>query len=53
MKDDVTYNKGCPGPGVTAAEWLIEKKVCPVGGNPQSLRLKGATGSPGDPTAVV
>jgi kynurenine formamidase len=103
MKDNVTYNKGCPGPGATAAKWLIDKKICLVGGDTWAveavpgedkdrpfechqwwitmngiyihenldlaqlaadrvyefayifspLRLKGATGSPGNPIAVV
>jgi kynurenine formamidase len=103
MKDNVAYNKGCPGPGVTAAKWLIDKKICLVGGDNWAveavpgedrerpfechqwwitmngiyihenldleqlaadrvyefayifspLRLKGATGSPGNPIAVV
>jgi kynurenine formamidase len=103
MKDNVEYNKGCPGPSVTTAKWLIEKKISLVGadtwaveaipGEEQDrafeahqwlltmngiyihenldveplaadrvyefayifspLRLKGATGSPGNPIAVV
>jgi hypothetical protein len=31
MNDNAEYNKGCPGPGVTVAKWLIDKKVCLVG----------------------
>jgi kynurenine formamidase len=31
MKDNAEYNKGCAGPGVTMAKWLIDKKVCLVG----------------------
>jgi kynurenine formamidase len=103
MKDNAEYNKGCPGPGVTVAKWLIDKKICLVGGDNwpveavpgenkerafechqwwitmngiyihenldleqlaadrvyefayifSPLRLKGATGSPGNPIAVV
>ena len=103
MKDNAEYNKGCPGPGVTTAKWLIDKRVCLVGGDQWAveavpgedkdrpfechqwwitmngiyihenldlaqlaadrvyefayifspLRLKGATGSPGNPIAVV
>ena len=103
MQDNVESNKGCPGPGVTAAKWLIEKKICLVGGDSWAveavpgedkerpfechqwwitmngiyihenldlaqlvddrvyefayifspLRLKGATGSPGNPIAVA
>jgi kynurenine formamidase len=103
MKDNVESNKGCPGPGVTAARWLIDKKICLVGGDSWAveavpgedkdrpfechqwwitmngiyihenldltqlaadqvyefayifspLRLKGATGSPGNPIAVA
>jgi kynurenine formamidase len=33
MKDNAEYNKGCPGIGVTAAKWLIEKKICMVAGD--------------------
>jgi kynurenine formamidase len=103
MQDNPEYNKGCPGPGVTVAKWLIDKKICLVGGDSWAveavpgedkdrpfechqwwismngihihenldleqlatdqvyefayifspLRLKGATGSPGNPIAVV
>jgi kynurenine formamidase len=103
MKDNTEYNKGCPGPGVTVAKWLIDKKICLVGGDTwpveavpgedkerpfechqwwitmngiyihenldleqlaadrvyefayifSPLRLKGATGSPGNPIAVA
>jgi kynurenine formamidase len=103
MKDNVEYNKGCPGPSVTTAKWLIEKQICLVGADTWAveavpgeekdrafeahqwlltmngiyihenldveqlaadrvyefayifspLRLKGATGSPGNPIAVV
>jgi kynurenine formamidase len=103
MKDNAEYNKGCPGPGVTVAKWLIDKKICLVGGDTwpveavpgedkdrpfechqwlitmngiyihenldleqlaadrvyefayiySPLRLKGATGSPGNPVAVA
>lgn len=103
MKDNAEYNKGCPGPSVTAAKWLIEKKVCIVAADSWAmeavpgedkdrpfeahqwlipmngiyihenldleqlaadrvyefayifspLRLKGATGSPGNPIAVA
>ena len=30
-KDNAEYNKGCPGPGITAGKWLADKKVCVVG----------------------
>jgi kynurenine formamidase len=30
-KDNAEFNKGCPGPGITAGKWLAEKKVCVVG----------------------
>jgi kynurenine formamidase len=103
MKDNPEYNKGCPGPGVTVAKWLIDKSICLVGGDTwpveavpgedkdrpfechqwwitmngiyihenldlaelaaervyefayifSPLRLKGATGSPGNPIAVA
>lgn len=103
MKDNAKFNSGEPGPGVTVAKWLIEKKVCLVGADQWAveavpgedkdrpfeahqwlinmngihlhenldleelsanriyefayiftpLRLKGATGSPGQPIAVV
>ena len=103
MKDNAEYNKGEPGPGVTAGKWLIERNVCLVGADTwgveaipgedkdrlfechqwwitmngiyihenltleqlvadrmydfayifSPLRLKGATGSPGNPIAVV
>jgi kynurenine formamidase len=103
MNDNAEYNKGCPGPGVTVAKWLIDKKICLVGGDTWAveavpgedkerpfechqwwinmngiyihenldleqlaadrvyefayifspLRLKGATGSPGNPIAVA
>src|SRR5262245_19770830 len=33
MKDNVEYNKGSPGPGVSVAKWLIDKKICLVGGD--------------------
>ena len=32
-KDNAEYNKGCPGPGETAARWLIERKIACVGGD--------------------
>jgi kynurenine formamidase len=31
MKDNAEYNKGCPGPSLTAGKWLAEKKVAVVG----------------------
>jgi len=102
-KDNETFGKGCPGIGLEAAAWCIEKQVCVVGAdtwpvevvpNPNSkiafpvhqefiakhgifihenldlsalaadgaasfayvmmpLRIKGATGSPGRPVAIV
>jgi kynurenine formamidase len=102
MKDNVTYNVGEPGPGVTALKWLIAKKPVMFGADTwaveavpgedkergfeghqhvilcngmynhenlylealaqdkvyefayifAALRLKGATGSPGNPIAV-
>jgi kynurenine formamidase len=30
-KDNAEYNKGCPGPGLTAGRWLADKKVAVVG----------------------
>ena len=30
-KDNAEFNKGCPGPGITAGKWLAEKKVAVVG----------------------
>jgi kynurenine formamidase len=30
-KDNAEYNKGCPGPGLTAGKWLAEKKIAVVG----------------------
>jgi kynurenine formamidase len=30
-KDNVEYNKGCAGPGETAARWLVERKIACVG----------------------
>src|SRR5262245_2736508 len=30
-KDNAEYNKGCPGPGITAGRWLASKKVAVVG----------------------
>jgi kynurenine formamidase len=103
MKDNAEFNKGEPGPGVTAAKWLIDKRICLVGSDSWAveavpgedkdrpfechqwwitmngiyihenldleqlaadrvyefayifspLRLKGATGSPGNPIAVI
>jgi kynurenine formamidase len=103
MKDNATYTIGCPGPGVTAAKWLIDKHICLVGADTWAveavpgedkarpfechqwwitmhgiyihenldlhqlaadrvyefayifspLRLKGATGSPDNPIAVI
>jgi kynurenine formamidase len=103
MKDNAEYNKGCPGIGVTAARWLIERKISMVAGDSWAaeavpgedkdrpfechqwlitmngiyihenldvealaaarvyefayvfspIRLKGATGSPGNPIAVA
>jgi kynurenine formamidase len=31
MKDNAEFNKGCPGPGLTAGRWLADKKVVVVG----------------------
>lgn len=31
MKDNAQFNKGCPGPGITAGKWLAEKKVAVLG----------------------
>jgi len=31
MKDNAQYNKGCPGPGITAGRWLADKKIAVVG----------------------
>ncbi|GIX49788.1 MAG: polyketide cyclase [Candidatus Tectimicrobiota bacterium] len=31
MKDNAEYNRGCPGPSKTVAEWLAEKKIACVG----------------------
>jgi kynurenine formamidase len=103
MKDNVEYNKGAPGPGVSVAKWLIDRKICLVGADSwpveavpgedkdrpfechqwwitmsgiyihenldlaqlaadrvyefaylfSPLRLRGATGSPGNPIAVT
>jgi kynurenine formamidase len=103
MQDNLEYNKGEPGPGVTTARWLIDRKICLVGADTwgveavpgenkdrafechqwwitmngiyihenldlaqlaadrayefayifSPLRLKGATGSPGNPIAVI
>ncbi len=103
MKDNAESNKGEPGPGVTTAQWLIERKICLVGADSWAVEavpgedkdrdfechqwwinmngiyihenldleqlvadrvyefayifsllwLKGATGSPGNPIAVV
>jgi kynurenine formamidase len=30
-KDNAEYNKGCPGPGITAGRWLADKKIVVVG----------------------
>jgi kynurenine formamidase len=30
-KDNAEFNKGCPGPGLTAGRWLVDKKVMVVG----------------------
>jgi kynurenine formamidase len=30
-KDNAEYNKGCPGPGKTVANWLVDRKICVVG----------------------
>lgn len=30
-KDNAEYNKGCPGPGKTVANWLVSKKIAVVG----------------------
>jgi kynurenine formamidase len=30
-KDNAEFNKGCPGPGLTAGRWLVDKKVVVVG----------------------
>src|SRR5262249_9750115 len=30
-KDNAEFNKGCPGPGLTAGRWLVDKKVAVVG----------------------
>jgi kynurenine formamidase len=30
-KDNAEFNKGCPGPGKTVANWLVEKKIAVVG----------------------
>jgi kynurenine formamidase len=30
-KDNAEYNKGCPGPGITAGRWLADKKIAVVG----------------------
>jgi kynurenine formamidase len=30
-KDNTEYNKGCPGPGLTAGRWLVDRKVAVVG----------------------
>jgi kynurenine formamidase len=32
-KDNAEYNKGCPGPGRTVAQWLAERKIAVVGGD--------------------
>ena len=31
MKNNEEYNKGCPGPGKTVANWLVERKIAVVG----------------------
>jgi kynurenine formamidase len=30
-KDNAEYNKGCPGPSITVAKWLAERKIAVVG----------------------
>ncbi|HEU4371366.1 MAG TPA: cyclase family protein [Methylomirabilota bacterium] len=30
-KDNAEYNKGCPGPGISAGRWLADKKIAVVG----------------------
>ena len=30
-KDNAEYNKGCPGPGLTAGRWLADRKIAVVG----------------------
>jgi kynurenine formamidase len=30
-KDNAEFNKGCPGPGLTAGRWLADKKIAVVG----------------------
>ena len=30
-KDNAEFNKGCPGPGLTAGRWLVDRKVVVVG----------------------
>jgi len=30
-KDNAEFNKGCPGPGITAGRWLADKKIAAVG----------------------
>jgi kynurenine formamidase len=30
-KDNAEFNKGCPGPGITAGRWLADKKIAVVG----------------------
>ena len=37
MKDNETYNKGEPGPGLEAAKWLIKKKIVMIGGDSWSV----------------
>ncbi|HSF33674.1 MAG TPA: cyclase family protein [Candidatus Tectomicrobia bacterium] len=33
MTDNAEYNKGEPGPSVSVAKWLIDKRICLVGGD--------------------
>jgi kynurenine formamidase len=30
-KNNAEFNKGCPGPGLTAGRWLVDKKIAVVG----------------------
>jgi kynurenine formamidase len=30
-KNNAEYNKGCPGPGLTAGRWLVDRKIAVVG----------------------
>jgi kynurenine formamidase len=32
-KDNAEFNKGCTGPGETAARWLVERKIACMGGD--------------------